>query len=127
MAARDELGSGPLCGGSGALCALLRRATSLLPRRVAEPTGPLDVLVDLVLGLVVARGASRAQLAALPVAVVSCMDPAADRCAICLAPFELGERARVLDCSHRFHVEVRLCRARAAIARLLTYLSFLAL
>lgn len=95
-----------LCGGPGVLRTLLRRAIALLPRRVAEPTGPFDVLIDLLLGLVIARGASTAQLAALPVDIVAQPGDADDRCAICIAPFEQGDHARVLHCSHRFHLEV---------------------
>ena len=108
MSTRD-----PGCG--GALCALARRFCQLLPRRVAEPTGPLDVIIDLLLGLVVAKGASRAQLAQLPSEVVTRERASSgDRCAICLGAFEHGDVCRVLACSHRFHSEVRcavLCSA----------------
>lgn len=95
----------PGCG--GALCALARKFCSFLPRRVAEPTGPLDVILDILLGLVVAKGASRAQLAQLPSEVISReRATCGDRCAICLGAFEHGDVTRVLACSHRFHAEV---------------------
>ncbi len=104
----------PGCG--GALCALARRFCALLPRRVAEPTGPLDVILDILLGLVVAKGASRAQLAQLPCEVVSreCASTD-DRCAICLGAFEPGDVCRVLACSHRFHAEVSYHRPHAPL------------
>jgi len=111
MATRAE---GVTTGCGGFLCALTRRFVRCLPRRVAEPTGPLDVILDIFLGLIVAKGATRSQLAAIPTSVVSastaststCAD---DRCPICLGSFEDGDVTKVLACSHTFHAECIDC------------------
>ncbi|XP_040385936.1 RING-H2 finger protein ATL64-like [Oryza brachyantha] len=51
------------------------------------------------------RGLDPAVLRALPVVVASAGAEAGD-CAVCLAEFEAGEKARALPrCGHRFHVE----------------------
>lgn len=106
-----------LCG-ADALAGLFRRLHALLPRRRHEPTGPLDVVVDLLLGLVVAKGASPDDIAAIPTATVAPASPlVAEKCAICLGPYETGDVVRKLACGHDFHAEVRtvlfLARGRA--------------
>lgn len=142
---------------------------AVLPRRCHEPTGPLMLLMDMMLGMFVSCGASRSTINCLPLYIVKrqvagqdqgpeqgqgqyeherfeysnqcCHNTqapprqpqphhhehqqhsalgafakqhqreehhlcGAEKCPICLAPFEDGETVRKLMCLHVFHSEV---------------------
>lgn len=89
---------------------------SCLPRRVHEPTGPFMVLFDMLLSIFVPQGACKTVIDKLPVQVVGLRsDPnlilapvsTADKCPICLAPYQDADCVRHLTCNHAFHAEVR--------------------
>lgn len=89
---------------AGALCSWTRRLMAFMPRRISEPRGPLDVIVDVIMSLVVARGASAGTLAALPKVVCTpATSTCGDRCAICLGDVEAGDVIKHLRCNHSFH------------------------
>lgn len=104
----DDVSMSCMCG-MDVLALVWRRFSSWLPRRRHEPTGPIDVIMDLLLGLVVPRGASKTDIDAIPTATISSTSDGLcnDKCAICLGPFEFGDVVRNLSCCHDFHTEVR--------------------
>ena len=96
------------------------RLQALLPRRSHEPTGLWALVVDMMLGLFVGRGACRSVIDAMPLQLVpdgsAELDMAGgdvirpvqkgDKCAICLGVYEGGDTVRHLHCEHAFHAEV---------------------
>eukprot|EP00173_Palmaria_palmata_P004852 Plantae.Rhodophyta-Palmaria_palmata.ctg7496.p1 GENE.Plantae.Rhodophyta-Palmaria_palmata.ctg7496~~Plantae.Rhodophyta-Palmaria_palmata.ctg7496.p1 ORF type:complete len:179 (+),score=2.74 Plantae.Rhodophyta-Palmaria_palmata.ctg7496:110-646(+) len=86
---------------------LLGVMKSLVPRRVDEPTGPFELIFDILLSAFVSRGASKERIAAIPTKKYDEADASGRdcKCAVCLGEFDVGEQVRNLPCTHTFHNE----------------------